>query len=146
MNAPQANIRKTFDTELQLFCAQAGLDWRQDVAWPNIEFKANPNKLYLRPYLLYGAAESASLGLDGFHRFTGIYQISVFEVANTGLGQVEELIVKLIERFKAGTVLNACGDRILITSAYQGTPDPEDRLHIPVSIVWNCYSQRQIGN
>lgn len=143
MSSPESFIRRSFDQQLQLFCSQYGLDWQKDVAWPNIGFVPEVEKLFLRPHLMFQAAASASLGPDGFQRYGGIYQISVFEVADSGLGKVEPLIQAVTERFKAGTILDACGHQVRITSAYRETAlQEEGRLHIPISVEWSCYAPR----
>ena len=140
---PTPEIRQCFDGALRDFLPELGLTSEADVAWPNSGFDPNVEHLYLRPAFLPGATAAASLGTDGFERLTGVYQISVLEVADVGLSNAEEIARKLVDRFRGGKVLDCCGSRVTITTAYSGTPITEDgRLHIPVSVVWYCYAQK----
>lgn len=146
MNAPIQHIRKCFDSELLSFCRVGNFPER-DVAFPNLDFKPDNKKAYLRPHLLLNPPDNISLGDTGFSSFTGIYQISIFERADVGLAAAEELASKLINWFKTGRRLDCCGAETVITSSYQGTAVPEGvRLQIPISVVWTCYSQRAERN
>lgn len=143
MMTPTPEIRQCLDAKLLAFLPQLSLDPETDVAWPNSGFDPEVDHLYLRPTCLFSPTEAASLGTDGFERLQGIYQISVLEVQGKGLGRSEDIARSLVDEFRGGTVLNCCGYEVRVTSAYCGTPTPEDnRLHIPVSVVWYCYAQK----
>lgn len=142
MKTPTPEIRKCFDAKLKDFLPELGLPV-SDVAWPNHAFDPNVDALYLRPTCMFGKTTIASLGTDGFENLQGIYQISVLELQGKGLGRSEDIARRLVDEFRGGTVLNCCGSEVRITVAYSGTPTPEDnRLHIPVSVVWYCYTQK----
>lgn len=124
-----------------------------DVAWPNVSFIPDAGRVYLKPWCLFADTKPVSLGTDGFERLSGVYQISVFDVAGTGLYRAEHIARALADAFRGGTVLGLTGTdgsvsvqngcEIRISAATAGTARLDDgRLHIPVSVVWTCYVQK----
>lgn len=146
MYTPTPNIRRGFDSHLRDVCPTLGLDWETDVAWPNIEFDPNPDKLYLRPSLILNSTDAASCGEDGFYRTSGVYQVSVLDCINVGLANGEEVAARLVKEFGIMTPITCCGFDLRITSSYMSTPMLDEfRLHIPVSVLWFCYYPKVAG-
>lgn len=142
MGVPNPEIRRILDNHLRQSLPAMGLA-DTDVAWPNIAFDVSVGKLYLAPTCMFGEAKSASLGQDGINRVDGVYQISVFEILNRGMGKAEILAANLVNLYSGRTFIICESARLQITSAYSGTGIKQDgRFHIPVSVVWYCLASK----
>lgn len=142
MAAPQPDIRACFDAQLKNLLPQLNLQASQ-IAWFNAKFTADCKKLYIKPSLLLSPTQQASLGASGFERISGIYQVSVFALRDVGSASFEAVARGLVDYFRAGTKLVHSGLEITVQTSYSGTPlEQEDRVLLPVSIVWFCYVQK----
>lgn len=142
MTAPQPDIRACFDSELKNLLPQLNLTASQ-VAWFNAKFSPDVKKLYIKPTLLLSPTQQVSLGTNGFERVSGIYQISIFALRDVGSASFEAVARGVINYFRAGTKLVYSGVEITVQTSYSGTPlEQEDRVLLPVSIVWFCYVER----
>jgi len=142
VRTPYPEIRRGLDARLLALLPGIGLT-AADVAWPNAAFAPDPDKLYLRPWCMFGETATASLGPKGFERLTGVYQISIYEVADTGLERSEGMAQAIIDHFRGGTRFEYCGFDLHIRTAYaRGATLDDGRLHIPVSVVWRCDTQK----
>jgi len=146
METPTIEIRQAFDGRLNNALSSLGLEADQ-VAWMNARFTPKVDTLFIRPHIMFGETKTVSIGSDGFERLVGIYQISVFGVKDTGLSDIEEVAKKLIDLFRSGRVLPLCSDNaVTITSAHCSGPfELDDRPHIPVTVSWYCYVQKDIA-
>lgn len=142
MRTPYPEIRRSFDARLLELLPHLGLEPRA-VAWPNSAFTPNADELYLRPWCLFGETATVSLGPAGYERLRGVYQVSVFDVAGSGMERAETVARAVVDHFRGGTRLDCQGFDPRITTAYAGTAMHENgRLHIPVSAVWVCDTQK----
>ena len=145
MRTPYPEIRRCLDARLLAFVPSLGLT-AADVAWPNAGFTPVADRLYLRPSCVYGETFPASLGTRGFERLTGVYQVSVLEVAGAGLERAERAATAIVDHFRGGTWLSsdAGGEfDVCVRVSFAGAAvKEEDRLHIPVSVIWRCDTQK----
>ena len=146
MITPTIEIRQAFDSRLNGALPELGVTPGQ-VAWTNAKFAPKVGTSFIRPSILFGETRVTSLGEAGFERLNGIYQISVFGVKDTGIADIEKIANDLIELFRGGTVLKLCeGKSLTITAAYCSGPfELDDRPHIPVTVTWYCYVQKDIA-
>lgn len=142
MQTPTIHIRQCFDQHLIELLPELGLNVETGVAWTNASFIPVANAPYLQPFYLLNPTQTRSLGIDGFERADGIYQINICVPKDTSTKWYEEAAIKIIEAFRGGTRFACCNSEIRITTAYYGnvfTDSNNNRLICPVSIVWYCY-------
>ena len=97
----------------QLF-TMAGLP---PVAWENDDFEPTLNTLYLRPTLIAGDVNQATLGDNGLDMNVGIYQVDVFAQSGEGKFSSLEMADLIADHFKRGTDLTYNGRRGLVSNA-----------------------------
>lgn len=142
MRTPYPEIRRCLDAHLLAALPGIGLA-ASDVAWPNAAFAPVAERMYLRPSCVYGETAVASLGEQGFERLTGVYQVSVLEVAGVGLERAERAAAAVTDHFRGGTWLEHGEFTVCIRVSFAGAAvKEEDRLHIPVSVIWRCDTQK----
>ena len=135
----QTDIRKTFDAELCSLLPDMGLTIKE-VAWQNANFEAKNQRLFLQPYLLPAQDEATALGYPCFVLLSGVYQVSFFQLKNTGLEQMEKAVDVLLSAFPIGRVLDCCGRRLVVNQSYRGTTiEEEGRAMTPVSLAYYCH-------
>jgi hypothetical protein len=61
------------------------------IAWPNVEFSAPPGACYLRPWVLWGAADLFTMAPSKSNRVLGIYQVNVYSPLAVGAGPALDL-------------------------------------------------------
>lgn len=113
MKTPISEIHGCFDAALLVFLPTLGVT-AADVAWPNVAFNPAVDRLYLQSFLLPARTTTRSLGTDGFEQLKGIYQVTINGVADTGLADMERIADRLVDRFRGGTVLDCCGNRVVV--------------------------------
>ena len=90
---------------------------------------------YLAPNLITGQPVQAELGTTGRNRHVGIYQISIFVPAGTGVLTINTLRDGIIDHFKRGTVLVYGSTSLTIQKAYAGPMIQEtDWVHLPITV------------
>ena len=142
MRTPYPEIRRCLDAHLITLLPVIGLE-QTDMAWPNAGFTPVDGRMYLRPWCMYGDTYPVSLGVKGFERLVGVYQVSVLEVADTGMERAENTARAIADHFRGGTRLDCCGFELCVTTAHAGGAMQDDgRLHIPVSVNWRCDTQK----
>lgn len=135
----QSDIRKVFDKSMIHLLPKLGLA-ETDVAWPNARFCPDPSKPYLRFDLLPGRSVATSLGPRCLVKMVGIYQISIFYPKDAGIGKAEEMAGIILNSFPFGKTLEFCRYVIVVTSVYcNAIMQDEDRLLLPVNLVYECY-------
>lgn len=56
------------------------------IAWPNVEFTAQPGQAYLQPWVLWGAGQLFTMGPSHSNRVVGVYQVNVWVPMAKGAG------------------------------------------------------------
>ena len=77
------------------------------IAWPNVEFTAQPGKAYLQPWVLWGAGNLFTMWPSKSNRVVGVYQVSVWVPLGRGAGQsldMSDLVRTTFNRVVLGTV------------------------------------------
>lgn len=144
MMPPIPMIRRVLDEDLREFTSKClHIDPDHDIAWTNIPFASDLKKLHLAVFHMYDETVSASCGEDGFNRISGTYQISIFELLGVGTHRAEMVAASLVEHFYMGRILDACDYEVRITNSWASSGISEEtRFHIPVSVNWYSYVQR----
>lgn len=146
MKTPITIIRRMFDSEFRLLVTRLGYDPEKDVSWPNIQFDPDTSRIYFAVSHLYSPTQTASCGIDGFERLSGIYQITIFDLLDKGVANTEKLANVIIDHFRGGTILHSCGVEVRIQNTYLGNSVPEDlRFSYPISVNWYCYAQKSVS-
>lgn len=143
MTTPTPEIRKAFYSRL-LGVLPLGEITESDVAWPNVQFRPQTGRMYLAPAILYGETNTASLSEYGFEKLGGIFQVSIYGVADTGEAAIEEVARALTDQFRAGTALALpCANEALIRKTYRsGLEFFDARPVVIVSVNWIQYTQK----
>lgn len=147
MRTPTPEIRQAFYKRL-LCSLPIGPIGEGDIAWPNSKFVPRPNKFYLSPFCMYATTAIASMSSTGFERLSGIFQVSVYGVLDTGEGELDKIASELTELFRGGTYIpleewNA----ITILRSYRSdlrieTGGEVSRPVVTVSSEWYQYTQK----
>jgi hypothetical protein len=106
------------------------------IKYPNIIYDdSQETEIWVRPSLIFGTADSATLGNDGLNFVRGIYQVSIFTAMNTGTKPSNDYVKQVLDTFPKGERLTFTGGDIIIGVGYQSTNILEDNfLHTPVTI------------
>jgi hypothetical protein len=106
------------------------------IKYPNIIYDdSQETEIWVRPSLIFGTADSATLGNDGLNFVRGIYQVSIFTAMNTGTKPSNDYVKLILDAFPKGERLTFSGGDIIIDVGYQSTNILEDNfLHTPVTI------------
>jgi hypothetical protein len=92
--------------------------------------------------LIFGTADSATLGNDGLNFVRGIYQVSIFTAMNTGTKPSNDYVKLILDAFPKGERLTFSGGDIIIDVGYQSTNILEDSyLHTPVTIPFTAHME-----
>lgn len=108
-----------------------------DVAWPND--KADYTDEHVRPYVLPGDTEQATLGTTGKDETNGLLQVDIYTKRGTGRSQIIDTVSDLYSR---GTILTQGLATIrsrgpsLGASRYEG-----DWFITPIRINWQTYTE-----
>lgn len=150
---PSPEIRKAFYERL-LCSLPIGDIGESDIAWPNMPFIPQVERMYIAPWLIYAETNTASLSETGFERLTGIFQVSVYGVVNAGEAEIEEAARRITDIFRGGTLLQVPGfNPVHIKNAYRSALDfasqdngdtkkGSGRPVITVSANWHQYTQK----
>lgn len=137
-----SDIRKGFDAKIIQLLPQLGMT-QTDVAWPNARF-VPPAKGFLRVFQMPGQSRQASFGGNCQIELVGVYQISIFEPKDTGVGEAERKAAIILNEFPLGRVFDICRHWVIIRQAYSSpVVEEEDYLHLPVALAYYCYAQQQ---
>jgi len=105
------------------------------VEWRNRKYPRTPGVRYYRATFLPGIPEPAAASQYAPDRHTGLFQVDVFEPADTG----EETAIAEAERIAAcyarGTALSYGGVTVQVTKSYRSTGDSSDPAWFMVSAV-----------
>lgn len=148
---PTPEIRKAFYE--RLVCSlPIGNIGEDDIAWPNMPFRPQVERMYIAPWCMYAETETTSLSETGFERIAGIFQVSVYGVVNTGEAEIEEAARLITDIFRGGTLLQVPGfNPVHIKNAYRSALDfsgqgnmetGKGRPVITVSANWFQYTQK----
>lgn len=98
------------------FDVQAALDARLDamagtheIAWQNVEYSPTKDQLFLRPTLLPGSSEAATISTAGTDEYIGVYQVDVFAPAGDGKAFALQMADTIADQFKPVTELTYNG-------------------------------------
>lgn len=116
---PTPEIRKAFYERLT--CSlPIGEIGESDIAWPNMPFSPQVNRMYLAPWCLYADTVTASLSPQGFEMLAGVFQVAVYGLVNSGEAEIEEIARDLTDIFRGGTILQIPGfNPVHIKNAYR---------------------------
>lgn len=152
MTTPTPEIRQALYRHL-LCTLPIGAVTVSDVAWPNVPFIPDIHRMYLAPFCLFAETATASLSQTGFERLSGVFQVSVYGILNTGEADMEEVARVLVDAYRGGTVL-PLGDwsPVRIQRAYRsslqvvtGGDQTSQEVPRPVIIVsadWTQYTSK----
>lgn len=109
------------------------------VAFPNVPYKPQAGKVYLRASFLPAETVQASMGASGKDETNGIYQIDVVVPRGTGRPQLVDTVADL---FKRGTVLtyNSINVRVRSVSMAPAVLD-EEWYFVPISVNFQSYTE-----
>ena len=113
------------------------------IKYPNIIYDdSQETAIWVRPSILFGSAESATLGRDGLNFVRGVYQVSIFTAMNTGTKPSNDYVKVILDAFPKGERLTFSGGAIIINVGYQSTNILEDNyLHTPVTIPFTAHME-----
>lgn len=150
---PTPEIRKAFYERL-LCSLPVGPVGESDIAWPNMPFIPQVERMYIAPWLLFADTVTASLSPEGFEKLSGVFQVSVYGVVNSGEAEIESVARELTDIFRGGTLLQIPGfNPVHIRNAYRSSLDfasqndgsvkkGSGRPVITVSANWHQYTQK----
>ena len=153
MQTPTPEIRKVLCQRLVDALPLCGVT-ASDVAWPNVPFSPNAQRIYIEPFCLFGETRQASLSDSGFELLKGIFQITVYGVLATGEADLEETARALTDLYRMGTRLYLADDQnpVDIMRSYRSSLHVETggndlsgqimRPTITVSAEWQHYVSR----
>jgi hypothetical protein len=106
------------------------------IKYPNVLYASTQETaIWIRPFVLFGSAESATLGKDGLNEVRGIYQVSVFAALGTGSKPTNDYVKTVLEAFPKGDRLLFTGGDAILGVGYQSTALYEESYyHVPVTI------------
>lgn len=109
--------------------------------WPNVAMKPTGN--HQKATILWPYAAPSGAGRKASTYFSGIFQITVFVPANSGVDIADARALALCGHFKRGLILNEGGVlvRFLEPSRGPGIEEP-DWYGIPVSANWFTHVNR----
>lgn len=147
MKTPTPEIRQALYR--RLLCALPIQEITEtDVAWPNVAFDPQVNRMYLAPFCLFGESEMAALSDTGFEKIQGIFQITVYGILHTGEARLERIAADLTNLFRTGSRIAVPSlPSLSITKAYRSSLTTETggempRPSIVVSAHWQHYVPR----
>lgn len=113
------------------------------IKYPNMIYDdSEETTQWVRPSVLYGSAESATLGRDGLNFVRGVYQVSIFTPRNTGTELSNLYASSILQGFRKGERLLFSGGVIIVNVGYQSTNLLEERfLHTPVTIPFEAHME-----
>jgi hypothetical protein len=113
------------------------------IKYPNILYDdSQETAIWVRPSILYGSAESATLGSNGLNFVRGVYQASIFTARNTGTEASNNYAQDILEGFPKGDRLLFSGGSIILNVGYQSTNLLEEQfLHTPVTIPFTAHME-----
>lgn len=144
MRTPTPEIREAFYRRL-LESLPIGQVTASDIAWPNSNFRADPERYYLAPAIMYAQTETVTLSPKGYEKLHGIFQINICGLPNQGEGELDYMARKLTDIFRAGTRIELCGWwPVTITRAYRSQLrfGGHDRPEITVSANWEQFTPK----
>ena len=112
------------------------------VAWENITYEPVVGTLYLRPTLLFGNTEIATIGdTTSTDQNIGIYQVDVFAEAGKGKNAAIVQADLVADRFKRGTEITYNGLTVRVKNVSMAQPVTVDGWYqVPVEIEYESYS------
>jgi hypothetical protein len=111
-----------------------------NVASENSEYAKTVGTGWLRETFLPAEPMQADLGTSGRNRFSGIYQIDVFEETGKGSNAAETMAETLLVAFKRGTTMASSGVTVRVEKAWRSPAVQEgDRYQVPVTVRWFAY-------
>lgn len=135
MSAPYSAIRSAMTARLQTLANLPA------VAWENVPFTPAAGAVYLKPALLPGEPLQAEIGTTGLNMHMGVYQISIFAPAGSGVSAINTLRDAICDHFKRGVELTYSGVTVRCVKAYPGPMLQEtDLIQIPITIQWRSYA------
>lgn len=113
------------------------------VSWENVSYTPVNGTLYIRPTLLAGDTNQASLGDSGTDQNIGIYQLDVFAPAGTGKGAAIVMADTIANQFKRGTVLTYSGVTVRVKNASRQAAinNADGWYQVPVVVTYISYTQ-----
>lgn len=123
-------IRSIFDTLVNEWAMQHNIS----IAFQNVQFIPPTDKPYLKLFILPASTNSSDL--EGKMRtFMGVYQINVVGSAGRGLGDINELIERLINLFPLYEKFTQDGFSVqVVTPVFEAKPiQTETTCTLPLS-------------
>ena len=101
------------------------------------------NGRYLRTTILPARTDEGSVGLQGFDRFSGLYQVDFFYPTNEGSDAANYMIDQIIATFPKKTLLISGGVQLRVKNYWRGTSPTSDNQYTPnATIEWESFIQR----
>lgn len=130
------SARAAFDAQLETAAAALGLD----VAWENTVRDPEDGSSHLQTALLIAEPATGSIGLDGFDRMQGLYQVSVYVHRGNGSGAALGIADTILQSFLRGTRLTYGGFTLTVERSWPGPAFLSgDFFVVPVSVSWFGY-------
>lgn len=134
MSAPYTAIRAALTARLQTLASLP------PVAWENVAYTPTLGTTFLKPSLLPAEPFQAEIGAAGQNMHVGVYQVSIFAPAGTGMAH-QTLRDSICDLFKRGVTLTYGGVTVTCVKAYPGAMLQEtDWIQIPIIVVWRSYA------
>lgn len=133
-----ADISYMLDTHLGGMTGKPNL-----IAWENRVVEPVKDELYIRPTLISGDVNQATLGESGTDMNIGIYQVDVFAPSGKGKKEAIEMADLIANRFKRGTDLTHNGRTLRTRSVSRqvAVNDINGWFMIPVEINYIAYTE-----
>ena len=148
MTNPTAEIRQVLYARL-IQSLPIGTITADDVAWPNAEFSPDVTRMYLAAFCLFGETNTASLSETGFEKQSGVFQVTIFGVLNSGEFDLDSVALELLQNFRSGVVLEMTQGRLTFQKTYRSSiiigrregllAQTDSRPQVVVSAHWQHY-------
>lgn len=117
-------------------------DAPDDIVLENSRVSVGVNKTWIRSTLLPNETENITLGLNGYQRLSGLYQIDIWTPADKGINTGSTLADAIVSLFSKGTVLsNTDGDKINIIKSWREKGPKEPGVYnTPVIVKWEAFN------
>lgn len=90
-----------------------------DIAWENVAYTPTLDTPYLIPALMMAECFQAEIGIAGLNQESGIYQLTLVNCpSGRGINTNLDIMGKLKERFKRGTILTHNGVSVRVRKTY----------------------------
>lgn len=112
-----------------------------EIVKENERVSAGVNKSWMRGTLLPAETENITLGLTGYQRLSGLYQIDIWTPADKGITTGATYADAVVALFAKGTVLTDNTNKVFILKSWREKGPRETAIYnTPVIVRWEAYN------